>query len=160
MQQKRKRPPSNIWFAKEKCSKKKIWSVWPGNNHRVYTEWQRPLSGVHSITMEKLAQAGEGGVCTPTPSHYIYHQCTHQLRGQILVHSTYFISTPKYSVETRTKLQVGTQFTWKLSSRLSMLSLNPNSTIPVVRTRLRRMSSTLGVKPSSRILNMCLLISY
>jgi hypothetical protein len=25
-----------------------------------YTEWQRPFSGVHSIIMEKLAQAGEG----------------------------------------------------------------------------------------------------
>ncbi len=26
-----------------------------------YTEWQRPISGVHSIMREKLAQAGEGG---------------------------------------------------------------------------------------------------
>jgi hypothetical protein len=26
-----------------------------------HTEWQRPLSVVHSIMMEKLAQAGEGG---------------------------------------------------------------------------------------------------
>ncbi len=26
-----------------------------------YTEWQRPLSGIHSIMMEKLAQGGEGG---------------------------------------------------------------------------------------------------
>ncbi len=33
-----------------------------------YTECQRPLSGVHSIMMEKLAQAGEGGGCTPTLS--------------------------------------------------------------------------------------------
>jgi hypothetical protein len=37
---------------------------WPG--HRVHIEWQRPLSGVHSIMMEKLAQPGEGGGCTPT----------------------------------------------------------------------------------------------
>jgi hypothetical protein len=35
-----------------------------------YTEWKPPLSGVHSITMEKLAQAGEGGGSTPTPFHY------------------------------------------------------------------------------------------
>ncbi len=28
--------------------------------HRVHTEWQRPLSGVHSIMMEKLAQVEEG----------------------------------------------------------------------------------------------------
>jgi hypothetical protein len=52
-----------------------------------YTEWQRLLSGVHSIMMEKLAQAGEGGD-TPTPFHYIYHHgpkllCTLQLRGQL-----------------------------------------------------------------------------
>jgi hypothetical protein len=26
-------------------------------NHRVYTEWQLPLSGVHSIMMEKSAPA-------------------------------------------------------------------------------------------------------
>ncbi len=44
--------------------------------HRVHVDWQRPLSalsGVHSIMMEKLAQAGEGGGCTPTPLHSIYH---------------------------------------------------------------------------------------
>ncbi len=28
--------------------------------HRVHTEWQWPLSDVHSVMMEKLAQAGEG----------------------------------------------------------------------------------------------------
>ncbi len=38
-----------------------------------YTEWQRPLSGVHSIMMETFAQVGEGGSCTPTLFHYIYH---------------------------------------------------------------------------------------
>ncbi len=31
-------------------------------------------SGKHSIIMENLAQAGEGGGCTPIPFHYIYHQ--------------------------------------------------------------------------------------
>jgi hypothetical protein len=35
--------------------------------HKVYTEWQRPLSGVHSIMMEKLVQAGEGGDARPPP---------------------------------------------------------------------------------------------
>jgi hypothetical protein len=34
-----------------------------GLDHRVHTEWQRPLSGVHSIMIEKLAQAGD----------FIYH---------------------------------------------------------------------------------------
>jgi hypothetical protein len=42
-----------------------------------YTEWQRPISGVHSIMMEKSAQAGEGGGCAaqcavhppPSPVH-------------------------------------------------------------------------------------------
>jgi hypothetical protein len=41
-----------------------------------YIEWQWPLSGVHSIKMEKLAQAGEvWGVHTPPPPFTIstYH---------------------------------------------------------------------------------------
>ncbi len=42
-------------------------------HHRVQTEWQRPPPGVHSIMMEKLAQAGEGGECTPTPCKFIYN---------------------------------------------------------------------------------------
>ncbi len=71
---------------------------WPQSTH---TEWKRPLSCVHSIMMEKLAQAGEWVVhSTPIPLHYIYHhvqscrlQCTLQLRGQI--HSPpHFIFTP------------------------------------------------------------------
>jgi hypothetical protein len=32
-----------------------------------YREWQRPLSGVHSIMMVKSAQPGEVGGCTPSP---------------------------------------------------------------------------------------------
>jgi hypothetical protein len=44
-----------------------------GLSHRVHTEWQRALSGVHSIMMEKLAQAGEVGGCTPSPFQIIYH---------------------------------------------------------------------------------------
>jgi hypothetical protein len=32
-----------------------------------HTEWQRPLSGVHSIMMEYLAQAGVGGGTRPPP---------------------------------------------------------------------------------------------
>jgi hypothetical protein len=36
-------------------------------HHRVHTEWQRPLSGVHSIMMEKLSLAGERVGCTPPP---------------------------------------------------------------------------------------------
>jgi hypothetical protein len=38
-----------------------------------YTVQQPRLSGVHSVMRVKLALAGEGGGCTPTPSHYIYH---------------------------------------------------------------------------------------
>ncbi len=62
-----------------------------------YTEWQRPLSGVHAILMEKSAQTGEGGGCTPTPFYHIYYHYkiviyTLQLRGQI--HAPFFSSTP------------------------------------------------------------------
>ncbi len=38
-----------------------------------YTEKQPLLSGVHSVMRVKLALAGVGGGCMPTPSHYIYH---------------------------------------------------------------------------------------
>ncbi len=38
-----------------------------------YTELQPLLFGVHSVMRVKLALAGEGGGCTPTPSYYIYH---------------------------------------------------------------------------------------
>ena len=74
---------------------------------RVYLpiEWQRPLSGVHPIMMEKLAQAGEGGGCTPTPFHsYLPSRTTTkfhytlQLRGQI--HSPYFILRVMNKLET------------------------------------------------------------
>jgi hypothetical protein len=65
-----------------------------GSEHRVHTESQWSISGVHSIMMENPALADEGGGCTPTPFHSIYvpsHtmvQCTLQLRGQ--KHSSYF----------------------------------------------------------------------
>jgi hypothetical protein len=32
-------------------------------------EWKLPISGLHSIMMEKSALAGEGGGCTPLPFH-------------------------------------------------------------------------------------------
>ncbi len=32
-----------------------------------YTKWQRPLSGLHSIMMEKSARAGEDGGARPPP---------------------------------------------------------------------------------------------
>jgi hypothetical protein len=39
------------------------------------TEWQRSLSGVHSIMREKLVRAGVGGEVQahPLPFHHIYH---------------------------------------------------------------------------------------
>jgi hypothetical protein len=71
-----------------------------GVHNEAHTEWQRPL-GVHSIMMEKFAQAGEGrGVQAHAPPFTIFSiyrtklQCTLQLRGQI--HSPYFISTVQY----------------------------------------------------------------
>jgi hypothetical protein len=47
----------------------------PTDAHRVHSEWQWPLSGVHFIMMEKSAQpgVGGGGGCTPTNFHSIYH---------------------------------------------------------------------------------------
>ncbi len=56
------------------------------HRHRVHTEWQWPLPGVHSIKMVKPAQPGEAGGCTPPPFTlhiYLHKQSTLQLRGQI-----------------------------------------------------------------------------
>jgi hypothetical protein len=46
-----------------------VLSLWSRSQstYNTHTEWQRPLSDVHSILIEKLAQAGEGGGCTPAP---------------------------------------------------------------------------------------------
>ncbi len=48
---------------------------WPVNvDHRVHRV-ATAVSGVHSVMRVKSVLAGEGGGCTPTPSHYIYpHQ--------------------------------------------------------------------------------------
>jgi hypothetical protein len=40
--------------------------------HRVHTEWQRPLSGIHWWKNFPRLATGGGG-CTPTPFHYIYY---------------------------------------------------------------------------------------
>ncbi len=86
------------------CSRKERIRRSGRHKHRVPTEWQRQLSSVHSIMMEKLAQAFEGGGVHATPFRYTVFTitykvklwCTLQLRGQI--QSPYFISTPMYSV--------------------------------------------------------------
>ncbi len=55
-----------------KASLTNLHNTCPG--HRVQTEWQWPLSDVHSIIMEKSAQPSEGGgVYAPPPFHCIYH---------------------------------------------------------------------------------------
>jgi hypothetical protein len=45
--------------------------------HRVHTEWQLPVSGVHSIMMEKLAQPGDGAGARPPP--YTLSTITHKV---------------------------------------------------------------------------------
>ncbi len=66
-------------------------------DHRVHIEWQWPLSGVHTIMMEKSAQFWwwGGGGARPPLSLYLPSRtklwCILQLRGQM--HSPYFCST-------------------------------------------------------------------
>jgi hypothetical protein len=48
-------------------------------SYREHTEWQRPLSGIHSLMTEKLAQAGEGEGCTPTSVHYTLFTITYKV---------------------------------------------------------------------------------
>jgi hypothetical protein len=57
---------SSCWWAMSKRNH-------PCPPHRVYTEWQQPLSGVHPIKMEILAHASDGGEAHPPPFQYIYH---------------------------------------------------------------------------------------
>ncbi len=59
------------WYLSHQPSSPKpspmiVFSVWC--YHRVHTEWQWPLSGVHSIMMVKSAQPGKGGWCPLTLS--------------------------------------------------------------------------------------------
>jgi hypothetical protein len=69
-----------------------------------FSQWQRPLSGVHFIMRVKSAQTDEGGVHAQHFSLYLPSStklwCTLQLRGQI--HSPYF-SPHMYSVVTTFK---------------------------------------------------------
>jgi hypothetical protein len=64
--------------------------------HPLHTEWQRLISGVQSIMMEKSALVGKAGGCPPTPFHSNFPsrtklQWTLQLRGQL--HFICFISS-------------------------------------------------------------------
>jgi hypothetical protein len=66
------------------------------SDHRAHTEWQLTLSGVQSIMMEKLAQAGKGGGSRPPPFKLLLRtklQCMLQLSGTGQIHSHCFIST-------------------------------------------------------------------
>jgi hypothetical protein len=45
----------------------------PGKITEYNAEWQWPISGVHSIMMEKSALAGDDGGCTPTPFHSVFN---------------------------------------------------------------------------------------
>jgi hypothetical protein len=46
-----------------------------------FTEWQWPLSGVHSLMRVKFSPGGEGGGARPSPRTKLY--CALHLRGQI-----------------------------------------------------------------------------
>ncbi len=55
--------PYNLAELFRGCEKleKSTWTWTHDLYHRVHTEWQPLLSGVHPIMMEKFAKAGEGG---------------------------------------------------------------------------------------------------
>ncbi len=71
-----------------------------------YTEWQRPLSGVHSIMMEKLAQAVRLGGARPAPvtlttiMYKVVVYRTLQLRGR---NTPYFYSNLMFTLCTYLK---------------------------------------------------------
>ncbi len=75
-----------------------LYSGWEGSFiHRVITEWQRPLSGVHSIMMEKISPGWWGwgpGVHAHPLSLYLPSRKKLQFYAQL---SPYFVSIPMYS---------------------------------------------------------------
>jgi hypothetical protein len=52
-------------LLKETLEKFAAISGW--SDHRVHIEWQRPLSCVHSIMIEKLVETDQGGGARPPP---------------------------------------------------------------------------------------------
>jgi hypothetical protein len=75
-----------------KCRIRIMWMVM---NTEYTDSGSGPLFGVHSM-MEKLAQAVEGGVCTSTPYHHIYHHvqsCSVSGEG---IYTPYISSLPLY----------------------------------------------------------------
>ncbi len=62
---------NTVWCLSKKYQTKSKLSVCNMSTTE-YTELRLLLSGVHSVMRVKSVLAGEGGGCTPTPSHYIY----------------------------------------------------------------------------------------
>ncbi len=59
--------------------------------------WQRPLSGVYTIMMEKFAKDGDGGDARPPP--FTLFTITYKVAVNAQAETlTYLISTPKYSM--------------------------------------------------------------
>ncbi len=64
------------------------------HDHRVHTEWQWPISGVHSIMMEKLALAGESGGGQTHPPFTLFaitYRYKVAVYAQAEPHSPYFM---------------------------------------------------------------------
>ncbi len=59
-------------------------TIWGRHSHRVNTQRQLPLSGIHSIMMDKLAQPGVSRGCTARPPSFTISTITYV---QVLVYA-------------------------------------------------------------------------
>ncbi len=79
-------------------------------DHRVHTEWQLPLSSIHSIMMEKFAQPGEGGDVRRAPftistiTYKVVVYAPAERAGTLRSH--YFYSTPICTLLTKLVIRV------------------------------------------------------
>jgi hypothetical protein len=80
----------DYWILVTVCTKFNI------QHHRVHTEWKWPLSGVHSIMVEKLAQPGEGGGVHARPLSLYLPQSKY--RGRVEIAGVYIFCPLSWGV--------------------------------------------------------------
>ncbi len=72
-------------------------------NHRVHTEWQWPISGIHHHHEGKISPGWWGGGCTPSPFHGVNHHvesCRERFswEGRYTPPPSFLLYPHKYSV--------------------------------------------------------------
>ncbi len=115
--------------------------------HRVRIEWQLPLSGVHPIMMEKLAQPDQ--YAHPLPLYLPSRTklwCTLQLREQI--NSLHFYSTPICTLCDAIRWLEGGGFQEVISNFFFLITLSPLVSVSMYCCRMWRFSRKWKKSPT------------